>query len=94
MKGLRIAWDAWDWDTPTLIIILTIIGFFVFEWLTSSISPIKSWRGNMVTHHLQPVFDASPFIRWIGIGLWLALGPHLFFPGVEDWISKVARQGF
>lgn len=91
---LKDAWYAWDWDVPTMIVLAAILGFFVYEYLTSDATPIPGWEGNMVTHHLQPVFDAAPILRWIGVGIWLWVGPHLLFPGIERWITNVARHGF
>lgn len=92
MGQVRDAWVAWDWDVPTLVfLVVFVFGFGVFEYLTSTASPFPTWRGNMITHHLQPLFDAAPVLRAIGFGIWLWIGPHILFPNFERMITSFAR---
>lgn len=80
--------SVWDWDIPTLLNLLLVIGFLVLEFLTSQYSPILSWRGEMVTDHWRPVFHAAPVTWWIALGLWLWLGPHFLWPAAEEALRR------
>lgn len=79
-------WVAWHWDWPTFLWLAWMAALLALEWLTSNVSPIESWRGNMLTEHLRPLFLSAPIVWWLAFGLWLWVGVHLLAPRLERWL--------
>lgn len=89
MASRVIDFTVWELDAPTIIFILWfVVGFLVFEWLTSNTGPIEEWQGQMVTDHLQATFHIAPITWWLGLGAYLWLGPHIFWPALEATIKR------
>jgi hypothetical protein len=86
-------WTVWQLDWPTVWVYAMGLQFFAYEYLTSYVSPIESWRGQMVTDHLRPLFGAAPLTLYVAFGVWLWLGPHLLAPALEAWIQRASGGG-
>jgi hypothetical protein len=86
-------WAVWQVDGPTIWVYLIVAQVFAIEYLTSAVSPIDSWRGQMITDHLRPLFGAAPIVWYLALGLWLWLGPHLLAPALESLIQKASGGG-
>lgn len=72
-------WATWDFDWQTWGWVGFIVYFAVWETVTGF-----SER-EQLTHHLQAVFHAAPVTWYIAAGLWLWMGPHFLWPGLERW---------
>jgi hypothetical protein len=86
-------WAVWNLDGPTIWVYLLLLQFAALEILTSGGSPIESWRDQMVTDHFRQVFHAAPITWYLGVALWLWLGPHFFWPALESWIARMVGGG-
>lgn len=84
---MGLDWSAWEWDWPTALWILWALYFVALEtygvWFDV--------RGTL-TWHLRPVFHAAPVTWYIGIAVWLWLGPHFFFPSLEVQLARLVGQ--
>jgi hypothetical protein len=74
-------WSAWRADLMTVWILLWVLQFALIEWFGAS-------SNNMVTDHLRPIFQAAPLTWWIGLGVWLWLGPHMLWPAAEEALRR------
>ena len=81
---MTINWSAWDWDWMTAWVIFWIVQFFLIEIFGAD-------DGNMVTHHLRPVFHLAPVTWWMTLGVWLWLGPHFLWPAAEDALKRLVN---
>jgi hypothetical protein len=85
-------WTAWAWDGPTIFWVAWIAVFFVGEYFTSGVSPIPSWRDNMLTDHLRPVFLSAPITWFITLGLVVWLIFHFLIPSLEEGILRMVSR--
>ncbi len=77
-------WASWDLDWQTGGWIVFLLYFPVWEAITGfSVQ-------EQLTHHLRPLFLSIPVLWFVGFGLWLWLGIHMFAPTVEEWLMDVA----
>lgn len=83
-----VRWTAWGLDAPTWAFIFWIVWFIGWEsWaFTQPDAYIHTW-----TAHIRPIFHAAPITWMIGFILWLWFGIHIFLPGVEQLILRIAN---
>ncbi len=81
---MGIDWTAWAMDHFTVGWIVWMIFFFVWEFYG-----IAAGAENTLTWHLRPLFHAAPPTWYIGVAVWLWLGPHFFWPGLEERIARL-----
>ncbi|MFI7677864.1 hypothetical protein [Actinophytocola sp. NPDC049390] len=73
------SWDAWRVDGWTVAWAVWIVAFFVLETVT-----LVTRSHNELTAHLRPVIQSAPPVWFIGLGLWLWIGQHFLWVGM-DW---------
>lgn len=81
-------WRAWQLDGFTWAWLGWIAAFVIIE--TGAVR--AGYRGTL-TAHLRPLFLSVPWTWWAGIGLWLALGVHVFAPALERWLIAAVGRG-
>lgn len=71
---------SWDFDWQTWGWVGFILYFAVWEAVTA-------WAGpdEMLTDHLRDVFHSAPITWYVAFGIWLWMGPHFLWPGLEKW---------
>lgn len=81
-------WSAWRLDGFTWAWIVWIVAFIVIE--TAAVR--AGYRGTL-TAHLRPLFLWQPWFWWAGLGLFVAIGVHIFTPSLERWILDAVGRG-
>lgn len=81
-------WAVWRFDLPTLWVYFWMFQFVAIEYLTSQVSPVEDWQGQMVTDHWRVVLGSAPLLWFVGFGVWVWLGIHLLAPTLEAWIIR------
>lgn len=71
-------WQAWHWDTPTLLWTLWLAWFLVQETV-ALYTPLPV---DTLTAHLRPALVGHPLTWFLALGLWLWLGWHFLVEGV------------
>lgn len=79
-----IDWSAWQIDTFTIGWIVWVLFFFVWEAIG-----ISQGVEHTLTWHLRPVFHLAPPVWYMALAAWLWLGPHFFFPRLEESLAKL-----
>lgn len=82
-----ISWSSWEIDIWTIGWLAFMVFFFVWEFLA-----IAHDARHTLTFHLRPVFHSAPVTWYIGVGIWLWMGPHFFFPGLEQRFFDLVRS--
>ncbi len=83
-------WRAWVLDAPTLAFLGWVAWFVAWEtWaLRQPDAYIDTW-----TAHMRPVFLFAPPTWWLGLGLYVWFGVHIFAPSLERLLSRVVVEG-
>ena len=77
-------WSAWRLDWFTWGWIIWLLFFMVWEGLAVRLDVTGT-----LTYHLRPVFHAAPVTWYVGVAVWLWLGPHFFYPGFERMFHRL-----
>lgn len=76
--------SAWALDAPTWGWIFWLGWFLALEsWALATAQPVHT-----LTFHLHPLFLTQPITWFLGVGLWLWIGVHIFAPAVEQWLIR------
>lgn len=73
------SWAAWKMDWWTIAWIAWILAFFALETWT-----LANRSHNELTAHLRPLVQSAPPAWFLTFGLWLWLGQHFLWVGM-DW---------